>query len=210
MEIQRCFRVRLRFQPRLIKQCSTGFPVLRLESLKVAFQRCTLFSARFLALTTSRLPSMPSFLPLLSSVETCFARTAWSERKFQNLAKNCAKFVHAHSRKPHHNILCKLCRCTAQILHNFSTFSDAPAHLSHKFSGICRECPAHKFCTIFLGTWPVLKIWLCTGNECLNSSASLLRELKWAITSPKKGQAIQRCHEEQSARSKGARLSPLD
>ena len=42
------------------------------------------------------------------------------------------------------------------------------------------------------------------------SIASALSELKWAITSPKKGQAMQRCHEEQSARSKGARLSPLD
>ena len=71
------------------------------------FQTCTLFSARFLALTTSRLPSMPSFPP--------------------------------------------------------------PLYI-----------------------------------------ASLLSELKWAITSPKKGQATQRYHEEQSARSKGARLSPLD
>ena len=44
----------------------------------------------------------------------------------------------------------------------------------------------------------------------LLSIASTLSELKWAITSPKKGQAMQRCHEEQSARSKGARLSPLD
>ena len=66
------------------------------------------------------------------------------------------------------NIVCKLCRCTpAQISHNLSTFSDAPAHLSHKFSGTCRECPAHKFCTIFSCTWPGLKICLCTGNECL-------------------------------------------
>ena len=38
----------------------------------------------------------------------------------------------------------------------------------------------------------------------------LLGELKCAITSPKKGQAKQRCHEEQTARSKGAHLSPLD
>ena len=74
---------------------------------KCTFQPCTLHSAIFLALTTSRLPSMPSFLPLLSI-------------------------------------------------------------------------------------------------------ASLLSELKWAITSPKKGQAMQRCHEEQSARSKGARLSPIE
>ena len=36
------------------------------------------------------------------------------------------------------------------------------------------------------------------------SIASTLSELKWAITSPKKGQAKQRCHEEQT---KGARLS---
>ena len=42
------------------------------------------------------------------------------------------------------------------------------------------------------------------------SIPSILSELEWAITSPKKGQAMQRCHEEQSARSKGARLSPLD
>ena len=35
-------------------------------------------------------------------------------------------------------------------------------------------------------------------------------ELKWAITSPKKDQAMQKYHEEQGARSKGARLSPLD
>ena len=42
------------------------------------------------------------------------------------------------------------------------------------------------------------------------SIASTLSELKWAITSPKKGQTIQRYHEEQNARSKGARLSPLD
>ena len=44
----------------------------------------------------------------------------------------------------------------------------------------------------------------------LLSSASALRELKWAITSPKKGRAMQRYHEEQSARSTGALLSPLD
>ena len=105
-----------------------------------------------------------------SRVETFFARTAWFERKTQVLAKKCAKFVHAHSRMPHPDILRKLCRCTpAQNSHNLSTSSDDPAHLSHKFSGACRECPAHKFCTIFSGTWPVLKICLCTGNECLNS-----------------------------------------
>ena len=44
----------------------------------------------------------------------------------------------------------------------------------------------------------------------LLSIASTLSELKWAITSPKKGQAMQRDHEEQSAHSKGACLSPLD
>ena len=44
----------------------------------------------------------------------------------------------------------------------------------------------------------------------LLSIASTVRELKWAIMSPKKGQAMQRYYEEQSARSKGARLSPLD
>ena len=42
------------------------------------------------------------------------------------------------------------------------------------------------------------------------STLSTQSELKRAITSPKKGQAMQRCHEEQSARSKGARLSPLE
>ena len=72
----------------------------------------------------------------LARLETFFARTAWSQTKIQNLARNCAKFVHAHSRKPHPNILRKLCKCTpAQISHNLNTFSDAPAHLSHKFSG---------------------------------------------------------------------------
>ena len=43
----------------------------------------------------------------------------------------------------------------------------------------------------------------------LLSIASALSELKWTITSPKTGQVMQRCHEEQSARSKGAHLSPL-
>ena len=47
-------------------------------------------------------------------------------------------------------------------------------------------------------------------HPALLSIASLLSELKWAITSAKKDQEIQRCHEEQSARSKGARLSALD
>ena len=42
----------------------------------------------------------------------------------------------------------------------------------------------------------------------LLSVASTLSELKWAIASPKKDQATKRYHEEQSARSKGARLSP--
>ena len=102
-----------------------------------------------------------------------FARTAWSQRRIQIffLAKNCAKFVHAHSRKPCPNLLRELCRCApAEISHNLGTFSDAPAHLSHKFPGTCRDCLAHKFCTIFSGTWPVLKICLCTGNECLIST----------------------------------------
>ena len=44
----------------------------------------------------------------------------------------------------------------------------------------------------------------------LLSIASTLSESKWAITSPRKGQAMQKCHEEQSARSKAARLPPLD
>ena len=44
----------------------------------------------------------------------------------------------------------------------------------------------------------------------LLSIAFTLSEWKWPITSPKKGQAMQRCHEEQSARSKCARLSPLE
>ena len=44
----------------------------------------------------------------------------------------------------------------------------------------------------------------------LLSIASTLSELKWAIASPKKGQAMQRCHQEQSARSKGACLSHLE
>ena len=50
----------------------------------------------------------------------------------------------------------------------------------------------------------------CLLSPPLLSIASTLGELKWAITSPKKGQPMQRCHEEQSARSKGARLSPLE
>ena len=62
--------------------------------------------------------------------------------------------------------------CAGAPPHKFAQsqhiFSDDTAHLSHKFSGTWRECPAHKFCTIFSGTWPVLKICLCTGNECLN------------------------------------------
>ena len=44
----------------------------------------------------------------------------------------------------------------------------------------------------------------------LLSAVSTLSESKWAIMSPKRRQATQRCHEEQSARSKGARLSPLE
>ena len=65
-----------------------------------------------------------------------FARTAWSQRKFQISAKNCAKFVHEHSRKPHPDSLRELCRCIpAQISHNLSTFLEAP----------------HIFRTIFLG-----------------------------------------------------------
>ena len=45
-------------------------------------------------------------------------------------------------------------------------------------------------------------------HALLPSIASTPSELKWAITSPKKGQALQGYHKEQSARSKGARLSP--
>ena len=37
-----------------------------------------------------------------------------------------------------------------------------------------------------------------------------LSEFKWAIRSPKKGQAMKGYHEEQSARLKGARLFPLE
>ena len=46
--------------------------------------------------------------------------------KIQISAKNCAKFVHAHSRKPHPNILRELCRCT-------------PAQISHKLMGECQS-----------------------------------------------------------------------
>ena len=80
--------------------------------------------------------------------------------------------------------------CAGAPPHKFRTISAhlwmPPAHLSHKFSGTCRECPAHKFCTILSGTWPVLKICLCTGNECLNagreSGSPELLESPW--TSP--------------------------
>ena len=97
-----------------------------------------------------------------------------------------AKLVHAHSRKPHPTIVRKLCRCTfAQLSHNLSTFSDAPAHLLHKSSGTCRECPAHKFCTIFSGTWLGLKICLCTGNECLKISVERVFREKHGL--PKTG-----------------------
>ena len=71
-----------------------------------------------------------------------------------NVGKNCAKFVHAHSRKPHPNTLRKLRRCTpAQVSHNLCTFLDALAHLSQNFSGTCRDYPAHKFGAAFSGTF---------------------------------------------------------
>ena len=100
-----------------------------------------------------------------------FARTAWSQRKNSKFSKELREIcARTFSEAPDPNILHKLCKCTpAQISHSLSTFSDAPAHLSHKISGTCRECPAHKFCTIFSSTWPVFKICLCTGNECLKA-----------------------------------------
>ena len=74
------------------------------------------------------------------------ARTAWSQGKIQILAKNCADFVHEHSRKPHPNLLRDLCRCTpAQISHNLTTFWDAPAHLLHIFPGLVRRAARTSF-----------------------------------------------------------------
>ena len=70
----------------------------------------------------------------------------------------------------------KLCgNCAAQILHNLCTFFDAPAHVSHKFSGTSRDYPAHKFCTIFSDTWHVLRICLCTGKSCLNTNGKYIQ-----------------------------------
>ena len=69
-------------------------------------------------------------------------------------------------------------------------------------------------CTLFSARFLVLTTSrlpsMPSSPPPLLSIASARSELKWAITSPKKGQAMQRCHEEQRARSKGARLSPLD
>ena len=70
------------------------------------------------------------------NVETVFARTTWSQRKTQVVAKKCAKLVHTHSRKPHPHIVRKLCRCTlAQISHNLTTFLDAPHIFRTNFPG---------------------------------------------------------------------------
>ena len=73
--------------------------------------------------------------------ETFFARTAWSQGKTQVLAKKYAKLVHAHSRKPHPNIVRKLGKCTPRTNFAQSQHIFGCAHLSHKFSGTCRECP---------------------------------------------------------------------
>ena len=95
------------------------------------------------------------------------------------LRKICA---HAHSRKPHPNILHKFCRCSpAQISHNLSTFSDAPAHLSHNFSGICRRCPAHNLLRNFLGymgcsqNLPLYKQWMSQ----LQDQGGQIRRMIW-------------------------------
>ena len=47
-------------------------------------------------------------------------------------------------------ILCE--NCAVQFLHNLCITFDAPAHVSHKFSGTSRDYPAYKFCTIFSET----------------------------------------------------------
>ena len=68
-------------------------------------------------------------------------------------------------------------------------------------------------CTLFSARFLALttsRLPSMPSSPLLLSIASALSEWMWAITSPKKDQAMQRCHEEQRARSKGARLSPLD
>ena len=60
--------------------------------------------------------------------------------------------------------------------HKFRTISARfrmPLHIFRpKFSGTCRDCPAHKFSAIFSGAWHVLKICVCTlsGNERLKAA----------------------------------------
>ena len=78
-----------------------------------------------------------------------FARTAWSHRKVPISSQNCARLVQTHARKtppPHENSV-RIVQAhprtnSAQSL----TLVDAHAHASHKTSGTCRVCPAHKAC----------------------------------------------------------------
>ena len=105
----------------------------------------------------------PVILGLTSS--HFFGHTARYQWKIQNFSEQTCEI---HSRKPHPIVSAD---CAGPLPHIFRTISAhfwIPPHMFRtNFSGITRECPAHKFCALFSGTWPVLKICLCTGNKCL-------------------------------------------
>ena len=90
----------------------------------------------------------------------------------------------------------------------------ATAHHCRISSEIKRgQTSTFQTCTLFSASFLALttsRLPSTPSSPPLLSVASTLSGLKWAITSPKQGQSMQRSHEEQSARSKGARLSPLE
>ena len=78
----------------------------------------------------------------VSRIETFLLVQLGLSERFENRAKSCAR---TFSEAPPHCSARIMKSHPTQISHNLSIFLDVPAHLSHKFSGTCRECPAHKF-----------------------------------------------------------------
>ena len=105
-------------EPRFACKCYTKHPPKRGLRNKVRTPSQKILEPHFLQF------GLPELLLRTFNIETFLARTAWSQRKLRNLAKSCAKRVHAHSRKLRPKLPLTFCaNCAGAPPHKFRTIS---------------------------------------------------------------------------------------
>ena len=95
--------------------------------------------------------------------------------KFKSCWENAQICADTFSEAPPPKILCG--NYAGAPRHEVGTISeqyfDAPAYVSHSFSGNSWNWPAHKFCTIFSDTWYVLSKFAFAQAWCLKAREQL-------------------------------------